>query len=284
MPYGVKWVWCSYKVHTHITETKTILQVEDDLNDVLFLRRAMEKVGVANPIQIVTDGQEAIDYLQGAGKFFDRVIFPFPCLVLLALKLPYVMGLDVLKWIRNQPGTVLPVVILSASAHEADIAGAYRLGANAFLRKPFESRQLVDIAKAIKDFWLTHNTLPKEPVPKSPMEAMVARASLRSLGRPLPGTASRKLRDLPPPQRRPSFAPRQVRDDSNLQPANLVQVHDVVFNLASSRRAEVELLANNFPVRLAAIARPQQHEFLGPLPLFLLKLQMNPPHPQRVIE
>lgn len=167
---------------------KTILQVEDDLNDVLFLRRALKRADVPNPIQIASDGQEAIAYLQGAGKFFDRSIFPFPCLVLLDLKLPYVMGLDVLKWIRNQPGTVLPVVVLSASAQDADIAAAYRLGANAFLRKPPEARQLEAMVKTIKDFWLTHNTLPKEPVPKSRMEAMVDLASLRSLGRPLPGT------------------------------------------------------------------------------------------------
>ena len=85
---------------------KTILQVEDDPNDVLFLQKAMKKMGVANPIQVACDGQEAIDYLQGAGKFADRGKFPFPCLVLLDLKLPYVMGLEVLKWIRNGCGGV----------------------------------------------------------------------------------------------------------------------------------------------------------------------------------
>ena len=141
---------------------KTILQVEDDPNDVFFLKHAMKKAGVANPIQVAKDGQEAIDYLQGAGKFADRGKFPFPCLVLLDLKLPYVMGLDVLKWIREQPGMALVVLLLTASGEEADIAAAYRLGANAFLTKPSEASKLEDMVRAIRDFWLTHNMLPQE--------------------------------------------------------------------------------------------------------------------------
>jgi CheY-like chemotaxis protein len=140
---------------------KPILQVEDDPNDVFLLQHAMRKAGIANPTQIARDGQEAIDYLQGSGKFADREQFPLPCLVLLDLKLPYVMGLDVLRWIRNQP-IALAVIILSASAEETDLVAAYRLGANAFLTKPSEANKLEDMAKAIKEFWLTHNTLPRE--------------------------------------------------------------------------------------------------------------------------
>src|ERR1051325_10745730 len=101
-----------------------ILQVEDDPNDVFLLQHALKKAGVQNPIQVATDGQKSIDYLNGAGRFADRSTFPLPCLVLLDLKLPHVMGLDVLKWIRKRPGTALPVVILSASAEDADIAAA----------------------------------------------------------------------------------------------------------------------------------------------------------------
>ena len=141
---------------------KPILQVEDDPNDVFFLQHAMKKAGVANPIQVATDGQQAIDYLKGAGQFADRKEFPLPCLVLLDLKLPYVMGLDVLKWIRQQPGVALVVILLTASGEEADIASAYRLGANAFLTKPSTAGKFEDMARAIKDFWLTHNTLPQE--------------------------------------------------------------------------------------------------------------------------
>jgi two-component system response regulator len=142
---------------------QTILQVEDDPNDVFLLRHAMKKMGVENPIQVASDGQQAIDYLQGAGQFADRAQFPLPCLVLLDLKLPYVMGLDVLKWIRQQHGAPLVVVMLTASGEDADIATAYRLGANAFLTKPSEASKLADMVKSIKDFWLTHNTLPLNP-------------------------------------------------------------------------------------------------------------------------
>jgi len=141
---------------------KPILQVEDDSNDVFLLQHAMRKAGVENPIQVATDGKQAIDYLQGAGKFAEREKFPLPCLVLLDLKLPHVMGLNVLKWIRQQPGLALVVIMLTASGEDADIATAYRLGANAFLTKPSMARKLEEMAKAIKDFWLTHNTLPQE--------------------------------------------------------------------------------------------------------------------------
>ncbi len=142
---------------------KTILQVEDDTNDVFLLRHAMRKMGVENPVQVATDGQQAIDYLQGAGKFADRVKFPSPCLVLLDLKLPHLMGLDVLRWIRKQPGAPMVVIVLTASREEADIAAAYRLGANAFLTKPSEARKLEEMVKAIRDFWLNHNLLPLDP-------------------------------------------------------------------------------------------------------------------------
>jgi two-component system response regulator len=141
---------------------KPILQVEDDPNDVFFLQRAMTKACVENDVHVASDGQQAIDYLQGAGKFADRQKFPLPCLVLLDLKLPLVMGLDVLRWIRQESGLALPVVMLTASAQTADIATAYALGANAFLVKPSQAGKLEEMVKAIKDFWLTHNTLPPE--------------------------------------------------------------------------------------------------------------------------
>ena len=168
---------------------KTILQVEDDPNDVFFLHKAMKKMGVTNPIQVVSDGQEAIDYLKGSGKFADRGKFPFPCLVLLDLKLPYVMGLDVLRWIRSQVGTGLPVIMFSASAENADIAASYRLGANAFMTKPSEASRLEVMVKSMMDFWLTHNTTPQEALPEPRMAEMVNLAALRSLAGPLTARA-----------------------------------------------------------------------------------------------
>ena len=139
---------------------QTILLVEDEPNDVYFMQQAMQKAGVVNPIQVASDGRQAIDYFKGAGKFANRSEFPLPCLVLLDLKLPYVMGLDVLKWIRQQPQAATIVIILSSSKDEADVAAAYRLGANGYLVKPPELSKLLDMAKSIKDYWLTHNTPP----------------------------------------------------------------------------------------------------------------------------
>lgn len=156
---------------------KTILQVEDDENDVFFLKHAMKKAGVTNPIYVVSDGQQAIDYLRGVGKFADRKQFPKPSLVLLDLKLPHVMGLDVLKWIRQQNGAALVVIMLTASGEEADVATAYRLGANGFLVKPSEADKFDEMVKAIRDFWLMHNTLPQESAPESPMEGVVSLVS-----------------------------------------------------------------------------------------------------------
>jgi len=143
--------------------TSAILLVEDEENDVFFMQEALKKAGVLNPIRVASDGQQAIDYFKGAGKFANRQEFPLPCLVMLDLKLPYVMGLDVLKWIRQQPEISAIVIILSSSKAEVDISTAYRLGANAYLFKPSDRSKLQVIAKSIKDFWLTQNTPPPEP-------------------------------------------------------------------------------------------------------------------------
>ena len=142
---------------------QTILLVEDDENDVFFFQRAMNKAGMTHPLQVVRDGQEAISYLQGGGKFSHRAQVPPPGLILLDLKLPFVMGLDVLKWIRQQSGLAPVVIILSSSQQEADIAEAYRLGANAYLVKPAETSDLAEMVRAISDFWLRQNTPPPSP-------------------------------------------------------------------------------------------------------------------------
>jgi len=141
----------------------TILLVEDDENDAFFMRHAIKKAGIVDAVRVATDGQQAIDYFKSALKPGGSGEFPLPCLVLLDLKLPYVMGLDVLKWIRQQPELAPIVLILSASSDLADISTAYHLGANGYLVKPSEARQLHDIVTSIKDFWLTHNTPPSQP-------------------------------------------------------------------------------------------------------------------------
>ena len=139
----------------------TILHVEDRDEDVFLLKYAFKRAEIKNPVQVATDGQQAIDYLAGAGKFADRKQFPLPCLVLLDLKLPYKMGLEVLEWVRQQPlGKSLIVIILSSSMQEGDIRRAYELGVNAFLVKPSNTDILADMCRALKHFWLTHNLPP----------------------------------------------------------------------------------------------------------------------------
>jgi DNA-binding response OmpR family regulator len=141
-----------------------ILVVEDDENDVFFLQNAIRSAQIQISVHVARDGRQALDYLECAGAFADREEFPLPILMLLDLKLPQVMGLDVLKWIRQRPDLRFPVIILSASSNEEDIDAAYRLGANGYLVKPSTVTKLLEMVRAIKDFWLTHNTPPTQKV------------------------------------------------------------------------------------------------------------------------
>jgi len=138
--------------------SNTILLVEDEENDVFFLKHAFEEVGILNPLQVAQDGKEAMDYLSGHGEYADRERFPLPCLILLDLKLPRVMGFEVLQWIREQPSLkALVVIILTSSRLEPDIEKAYKSGANAYLVKPSTPTELRAIATGIKQFWLELN-------------------------------------------------------------------------------------------------------------------------------
>jgi CheY-like chemotaxis protein len=136
----------------------TILIVEDDPNDILFLKMALEAVGVQNPIAEAKDGKEALDYLTGGGRYADRKRYPLPYLLLLDLKLPHLMGLDLLKQIRQRPELdCLMVIVFTSSSNPADVDEAYKLGANAYLVKPSSFEKLRPLAQSLKDFWLTHN-------------------------------------------------------------------------------------------------------------------------------
>ena len=137
---------------------QTILLVEDDTNDVFFLKRAIKLAGITNPVHSVEDGRQAIHYLEGTGDYSNRAKHPLPCLVLLDLKLPYVMGLDVLKWIRTRPELrSIVVLILSASNLPQDISKAYFLGANSYLVKPADPDELLRVITLMKQYWLDLN-------------------------------------------------------------------------------------------------------------------------------
>jgi CheY-like chemotaxis protein len=114
-----------------------ILLAEDDPNDVFFMQRALTKRGISLPLHVVRNGQEALEYLGGLGKFGDRAQFPLPSLLLLDLKMPFVDGFEVLAWARAQSGLKqLPVVVLTSSAEDRDRQKAAELGANAYFVKP----------------------------------------------------------------------------------------------------------------------------------------------------
>jgi CheY-like chemotaxis protein len=139
-------------------KSKMILVVEDDKDDVFFLQFAFEEAGISNPLRVLTDGQQVIDYLAGKEQYGDREQFPFPGLMLLDLQLPVRKGLDVLRWIRQQPElATLLVVVLSSSSESCDIDEAYRLGARSFLVKPSNIAGRLDLAKTIKHYWLEWN-------------------------------------------------------------------------------------------------------------------------------
>lgn len=138
--------------------TQTILLVEDDENDVMFARMALEKAGVASGLQVAEDGAQAIDYVSGQGDFGDRIRHPLPALVLLDLKLPRVMGMDVLKWIRDQRELdMMLVVMLTSSQHRSDIQMACSLGANSYLVKPTNPLDLSEMMELVKRYWLQLN-------------------------------------------------------------------------------------------------------------------------------
>lgn len=139
----------------------TVLHVEDDANDVLLMQHACHKIGDGVTLQSVLDGDEAIAYLAGAGKYSDRTLYPTPELVLLDLKMPRVNGFEVLAWIRREM-VGLPVVVFTSSNHEADVVRAYELGASSYLVKPVGFDALVEMLQMIEHYWLRLNQRPGE--------------------------------------------------------------------------------------------------------------------------
>ena len=138
-----------------------VLLVEDDPDDVFFLENAFEQTGMAGALRVARDGQEAVSYLLGQDAFADRRLYPRPSVVLLDLKLPRKSGLEVLQWRQGQPSLKsLPVVVLTSSQSNSDIAKAYELGANSYLVKPIDSQAQLEMVKAIRLYWIGLNKVP----------------------------------------------------------------------------------------------------------------------------
>ena len=128
---------------------QTILLVEDNEDDVFIMQNAFRRASVPNPLQVVGDGDQAIAYLQGEGMYSDRQRYPLPIVILLDLNMPRKNGLEILGWLRQQPGLKRAAVhILTASSRQADIERAFDLGANAYIVKPSKVEALVEMLKA----------------------------------------------------------------------------------------------------------------------------------------
>ena len=148
-------------------QTQTILSADDDDNDVLLLKMAFAKAGLAEQLRRVKDGAEAIQYLNGDGIYADRESFPFPSLLLLDLKMPYKNGFEVLTWIRKQPGIRgLPVIVLTSSEELRDVNQAYALGANSFLVKPLDFENSLALIRMVEKYWIRSCKLPETSRPK----------------------------------------------------------------------------------------------------------------------
>ena len=139
-----------------------VLLADDDPNDVFLLQRAFQKTNIANPLQVVHDGEEAMAYLSGQAQYADRQRHPLPVLLLLDLKMPRKSGFEVLRWLRQQSVLKrLPVVVLTSSNQNPDINKAFDLGANSYIVKPGGFDSLVEMVKNLNLYWLILNEKPQ---------------------------------------------------------------------------------------------------------------------------
>ena len=131
-----------------------ILVAEDNEDYGLVLEGAIKSMGWTNPVRIVRNGKEAIDYLGGERKYSDREAWPFPSVLFLDIKMPQADGFDVLRWMRENPKyAVVPTMMFSSSDDDADVQLAYDLGANAYFVKPALVSELKAILQTAYEFW-----------------------------------------------------------------------------------------------------------------------------------
>lgn len=140
----------------------TILLVEDNADDEVLALRALTRTSIRSNIVVVRDGEEALDYIFGQGKYTGRDIRLQPHVTFLDIKLPKLNGLEVLKAIRSDEHTrLIPVVVLTSSDEPADILEAYRLGANSYIKKPVDFNEFVRQVKLLGEYWLSINRSPQ---------------------------------------------------------------------------------------------------------------------------
>jgi CheY-like chemotaxis protein len=141
--------------------TPVILHVEDDHNDVLLVELAFKKATSSAVLQVVHDGEQAVEYLSGVGRYRDRQAFPMPAVVLLDIKLPRRSGMEVLSWVRSRDELRrMPVIMLTSSNQPSDVNRAYDLGVNSYLVKPSALDDLVETIRKLSAYWLEMNLKP----------------------------------------------------------------------------------------------------------------------------
>ena|SRR5688500_20058941 len=139
-----------------------VLLAEDNDNDVFMLREALRRAGLEIALQVVEDGEEAIAYLRGTGKFANRAEYPLPDLFLLDLRMPRRDGFEVLRWLRRQPSLgPLRTIVLTTSEDISDVDRAYALGANSFLTKPTDLFDFGNTLEATFNYWLKTTRAPQ---------------------------------------------------------------------------------------------------------------------------
>jgi CheY-like chemotaxis protein len=143
-------------------KSEHILLAKDSEDYAVLFKRALKAARIDASLDIVRDGQEAIDYLSGAEPFADRSKHPFPKLLLLDLKMPRRDGFEVLSVVRQRLGlTRLPVIVLTNSDNPADVKRAYELGATSYFRKPDSLEGLDEMIHVLHAYWLKFNHFPE---------------------------------------------------------------------------------------------------------------------------
>jgi CheY-like chemotaxis protein len=139
-----------------------VLLAEDNPNDVELVCRAFREVGAVNLVHAVGNGDEAIQYLAGEGKYADRAAYPFPALFLLDLKMPVKDGLEVLRWLHEHPNipSKLPVVVLSSTELPTETQMAYAMDIQACIVKPLNYAALRERIRILKEYWLDYESEP----------------------------------------------------------------------------------------------------------------------------
>lgn len=144
---------------------RRILLVEDNPADEKLSLRALRRVNLAHQVDVVRDGQQAVDYLFAEGEFADRDPLAVPVVILLDMNLPRLSGLDVLRRVRADPRTALvPVVMLTSSDEERDRLSSYQGGANSFVRKPVVFEEFAETVGRLGVYWVLVNTQATAPV------------------------------------------------------------------------------------------------------------------------